>query len=674
MNRRIILIALMTISLTLLVLAGCSVQPAPKPQVPQATRIFDVNGQLVASLFQENRVTIPLKDIPVDLRKAVVAIEDTRFYEHHGVDIFGLGRAVYLNLKAGKVVAGGSTITQQLAKNLYLTQKRTLGRKIKELVLAIDLERSYSKDEILEMYLNQIFFGNGAYGVEVAAQTYFAKPAMDLDLAESALLAGLIRSPANYAPFRHPDRAKLRQKLVLERMAELGMITREKEQVAVSEPLKFAAGDTVKNNHAPFFVDSVVGEISTLLGDSEEILYRDGLSIYTTLNLDMQKAAEASLSDGLSGFDPNLEGALVAIDPSNGHVRAMVGGRDYNKSRFNRATSNNRQPGSAMKPYLYTAALSNGYTQASVIKCEPVSYILPSGEVYQPADYGNVPYHNRYLTLHEAVMISDNVVAVRLNSQLGPQQMVDFGRVMGIQSKLSPFLSLPLGTIGVSPLEMADAYSTLVHDGIRVRPVMILKVVDQNGRILWQSQPDMEQVIDQRVAFLVTDMLRAVMQPGGTGGHLAGIIQRPSAGKTGTTQNQTDAWFVGFTPDLVTSVYVGFDDPSKSVGHPGGRVAGPIWANFMYEALKDTPPRDFAISPGVVQEMICSDSGLVACPSCPSPVLMSFIDGTQPLAECNDQQQLNTDQNKSSNFMQDNFNVWEWLRDAVHILKMETGS
>ncbi|MHB1126393.1 MAG: transglycosylase domain-containing protein [Bacillota bacterium] len=660
--RNFYIFALLAIFLTI---AGCSIKPAPKPQVPQSTRVFDVNGQVVASLFQENRVAIPLREIPLDLQRGVLAVEDARFYEHHGLDVIGLGRAVYLNLSAGKVVAGGSTITQQLAKNLYLTHKRTLGRKVRELYFAIQLERSFSKDEILEMYLNQVYFGNGAYGVEVAAQTVFGKPAKELDLAESSLLAGLIRAPSYYTPLRYPERAKLRQAVVLGRMTDLGMITEERAEEVANQPLNYVAGDMTTNNQAPFFVDSVVREVTRLLGDSEEMLYRGGLSIYTALDLNMQKAAQASMAEGLSSLDPNLEGALVAIDPVNGHVRALIGGRDYNKSNFNRATSNNRQPGSSMKPFLYAAAIANGYTQATMIRCEPVSYTLPNGEVYQPADYGDEPYHYRSLTLREAVKKSDNVVAVRLNSQLGPQQMVNVARALGIQSTLRPYLSLPLGTIGVSPLELAAAYSPLVNEGVRVQPVMLLKVVDQNGRTLWQNQPELEQVIDNRIAYLVTDMLRAVMEPGGTGGHLAGIIQRPSAGKTGTTQNLTDAWFAGFTPDLVTSVYIGFDDPKKSVGIPGGRVAGPIWANFMNKALAGSAVRQFTVPPGIVQVMVCSDTGLAACPTCPAPVLMNFLEGTQPYAECFDQlEQQDTGQNVFSRFLPANFKIWDWLLEA----------
>ncbi len=611
-----------------LVYSGCSFLTLPKPDIPVASKIYDINNRVIATLYKQNRVELPISKITKDTQNAFVAVEDARFYKHFGLDPIRIIGAAWKNLKAGKTVEGGSTITQQTVKNLYLSREKTLDRKLTEAWLAIKFESKYTKDEILEMYLNQIYFGQGAYGIEVAARTYFDKPASDLNLAESALLAGLPKAPNTYSPFQNWEGAKKRQKIVLNRMVDEGYISQEEAKKAENEKivLKSAEKETGK---APYVVNEVIKYITDNYENGAQMLFTEGLSIYTTIDLDMQKAADEAFNDGLSSRK-NLQGALVAIDPSNGYIKAMVGGRDYASSKFNRATQAHRQPGSAFKPFLYTAAIDRGYTQASTLTCEPVEFPQGTGSPYKPTDYGNNPYHNRPFILKKALAISDNIIAVKLANEIGPTVLVDYANRMGIESTLRPYLSLALGTSEVSPLEITGAYATIASGGIRSEPLLILKIEDKKKNPLEQNKPKQHRVISSETAYLVTDMMTAVLQPGGTASSLAGIIARPAAGKTGTTQNYRDAWFVGFTPELSVGVYIGYDEPKKSVGIPGGKIAGPIWANFIARALQDKTPVDFPIPANIVKAQITTDSGLLSTPMSTDTMVASFLRGTEP--------------------------------------------
>ncbi len=576
---------------------------------------------------------VSIGQIPELTQNAFIAVEDARFYKHFGLDPVRIIAAAWNNIKAGKIVQGGSTITQQTVKNLYLSREKTLGRKFTEAWLAIQLESKYTKKQILEMYLNQIYFGHGAYGIETAAHTYFDKPAAKLDLAESALLAGLPKAPNTYSPYQDWEEAKKRQKTVLNRMAEVGFITQQEAGQAVKEKLILKSGGP-KTETAPYFVNEVVKYITEKYEDGAKMLFAEGISVYTTLDLDMQKAAENSLHNALALSNPSLEGALVAIDPVNGFIKAMVGGRDFSLSKFNRAVQARRQPGSAFKPFLYTTAIDQGYTQGSIFVCEPVNFPQDSGPVYAPTDYGSSPYHNRPLTLREALAISDNVVSVRLANEIGPQTMADYARKMGIKSDLRPYLSLALGTSEVTPLEITGAYCTLAAGGMKTDPMLVVKIVDKNGKVIEENRPQKHRVIPDSTAYIVTDMLSGVLQPGGTASSLSGIIKRPAAGKTGTTQNYRDAWFIGYTSELVGGVYIGYDNPNKSVGIPGGKIAGPIWADFMAQALRNRPPLDFPVPPGIVKVQICADSGLLATQYSPNTLPASFVQGTEPTQFC----------------------------------------
>ncbi|TEB09883.1 transglycosylase domain-containing protein [Pelotomaculum propionicicum] len=610
---------------------GCSANPQLNLEIPVSSKILDVNGDLITVISEENRIPVPLESVSPYLQKAIIAIEDARFYSHHGIDPIGIGRAVYHNIKAGAVVEGGSTITQQLAKNLYLDPRRTLGRKLEELAITIQLERKYTKNEILSMYLNQIYFGQGAYGIEAAAKTYFNKSARDLDLAESAMLAGVPRAPSVYNPSTDFKAAKSRQAAVLDRMVELGMLQEEQAAKAKNEYLQ-PAKTSVTFKKAPYFTGEIINYFKQNYPDGLELLYSGGLTIYTTLDINMQDAAEKVLKESLAGSDPQLNGALVAIEPKTGQVRAMVGGKDYNASQFNRALAR-VQPGSTFKAFVYTAAIEHGYTPASMLSCEPVSYPLTGGEVYQPKDFQG-GYHNRQFTLKEALYTSDNVVAVRLNERVGPSLAAAYARRMGIDSEIKPVLSLPLGTSEVTPLELASAYGCLANSGIKSKPYFITKVTDNYGRVLDAQRPELEQAVDEKTAYIMTDMLSGVIKQGGTASNIAGMIQRPAAGKTGTTENYKDAWFVGYTPDLAAAVYIGFDDKNKSTGRTGSQIAAPAWASFIKEALKDVPPRDYPVPAGVVRTKICLDDGLLAGGLNTKAVEAAFVQGTEPTQLC----------------------------------------
>nr|WP_238442508.1 PBP1A family penicillin-binding protein [Desulforamulus reducens] len=607
--------------------SGCAdIGQREPPDVPTPSRIVDVNNKLITTISQTNQIPVELDQIAPEMQQAIVAIEDYRFYEHSGIDIKGLARAALINIRNLRIVEGGSTITQQLAKNLYLGPERTLGRKIKELYYTVQLERSYTKEEILNMYLNHVYFGQGAYGIEAAAQTYFDKHAQELTLGESALLAGLPKAPSYYAPTTNLAGAKQRQQVVLNRMLELGMITPEKKKQALDQTIEPQA-KTEYFQQAPYFVAEVVKYFKNKYPNGMELLYSSGLTIQTTLDMDMQQAAERAITQGLGQVNKDMEGALIAIDPRNGYIKAMVGGRNWQKSQYNRALAKS-QPGSSFKPFLYTAAIESGYTAATTIFCKPITY--PGG--YRPKDYHG--YHYRPFTLKQALAISDNVVSVQLADRLGPEVLVRYAKAMGIESKLDPYLSLALGSAEVSPLEMAVAFGPLANEGIRTKPLSILRVTDSSGRVLEEAHPQRYKVVDEKVAYIVTDMLKAAVQPGGTAAQISQLVSRPVAGKTGTTDESTNAWFVGYSPELVASVYVGYDDKSKKVGLTGSDIAAPIWGNFFEEALKGTEKTDFKKPVGVVEVNICAYDGLKASVFSSDTLSAYFIKGTEPKIPC----------------------------------------
>ncbi len=549
---------------------------------PEKSLVLAADGRVLAGLYGENREWAPIETIPGALRNATIAVEDHRFYSHGGVDPIGVARAVLANIRAGRIVEGGSTITQQLARSLYLNRERTLSRKLGEMILARRIEHRLSKREILELYLNQIYYGSGTYGVKVAARTYFGKRLKDLSLGEAALLAGLPARPSELSPLVDPAAARSRREVVLARMAAQGMITERQARTAAAEPLRLAAAGARRGKTAPYFVDWVERQVAERFGP--EAVYRGGLVVRTSLNYSLQRAAERAVGAGLARAKASGrvgQAALVAVDPYTGYVLAMVGGRDYAASQFNRATNaRGRQPGSAFKPILYAAALENGLQPDTLLDDRPVRIEI-DGRVWRPANYDD-----RYrgpVTLYQALVHSINVPAVRVVQTIGADAVVALARRLGITTDLRAVPSIALGTSEVTPLELTAAYAAFINGGRRVAPQAIRRIEDREGNILWEAEePLQEQAISDGVAFTVATMLRDVVLYG-TGRAAAGVIN--AAGKTGTTQRDRDAWFVGFTPEVVAGVWVGNDNGAPMGGHVfGGSVAAPIWAQFMRTA------------------------------------------------------------------------------------------
>ncbi|MGM0441010.1 MAG: penicillin-binding protein 1A [Elusimicrobiota bacterium] len=664
-----------------------------KPEI--ATKIYDVNGTLIDELYMKRRTLVPLNKIPVNLQNAVLATEDTNFFNHWGLDILGVLRAFIQNLRAGYVVQGGSTISQQLAKVMFLTSERTLKRKIKELILAMYIERQYSKEEILQFYLNQIYFGEGAYGVEAASKIYFNKSTEDLSLSECAMLAGLPRAPTGYSPDNNIVRAYHRRATVLSRMYELGFITKEEKIKANSAPLPLSTFSE-EEEVAPYFIEHIRKKLISKFGAN--LLYKGGLRIYTTMDLKMQEIAQETLYNSLEEFDKSkklelkeeefeegdyedieevelstgafqeVQGAIISIDPKNGQIRAMVGGRDFEDSEFNRAMQANRQPGSGFKPFIYTAAIDNGYTAASILKDTPrvyyndgVSWNLLKNttnihqlqlniekleekeekteeeeeelESLKKTVWSPSNYYNKYrgeITLRNALVKSINCATVDLLYKIRPVTALYYARKMGIESKNLPqSLSLGLGSGELKPIEMASAYSVFANQGVKTEPYTIIKVEDYSGNVLMENFPSEEQVLSPQTNYIMVNLMEQVAEHGT--GWYTNRLGRPRAGKTGTTNDFSDAWFTGYVPNLVTSVWVGYDDRSTLGERKSAAVvAVPIWTQYMQKALEHTPVLDFAVPDGITFEYFDPETGHLATRSSENAVIQAFIEGTEP--------------------------------------------
>ncbi len=587
---------------------------------PVTSKVYDINGKLITEFFQENRTPVTLSEIPTNLINAIIAIEDNNFYDHHGISFRGIFRAMFENIKeSGRIFQGqgGSTITQQLAVNTFLTREESLSRKIKDALLALQIERTFTKDEILEMYLNVIYFGHGAYGVVSAANLYYDKPLSELTLAESALIAGIPRRPYFYSPFINPEAALKRKNVILKRMFDLGYISENEYLDAREEEILFSHNED-SLEVAPHFSSY----IRTILLEKYGVnmVFRGGLKIYTTLDLDIQrKAKEAFLKSG-------REGALIAIEPDTGYIKAMVGGKNYEESEFNRATQAYRQPGSAFKTFIYLSAIEKGISPSLIIDDSPVVY--ENG--WAPKNYEED--FRGPVTLREAFEDSINVVGVKLLERVGVRDAIRDAQKAGIVSNLRPDLSLALGTSEVTPLEMASAYATIANMGIHNEPMAIIKIEDFNGKILEQNRPISRQAFSKEVCYTMIKLMEGVIIRG-TATNAA--LGRPSAGKTGTTNDFTDAWFVGFTPDLVCAVYIGNDD-RKPIGNrlTGGVVAAPVWRDFMVSALKDTPVSDFTRPLNILEIPVCAKTGLLPGNNCAKSVSVAFIPGTEPTQVC----------------------------------------
>lgn len=629
----------------------------PSPQAlleyepPVATKVLDREGKEVYQFFVERRDPVELARIPDHLKQALVAVEDWRFWNHWGLDLRYLARASLANLLAGRIIQGGSTITQQLARNMFLTPERTLARKLKEALLAIQLERYYTKEEILELYLNQVYFGAGAYGVEAAAQTYFRRHVWELDLPQCALLAALPKAPTVYSPYQNPEACLARRNLFLKKLYERGYITEAEYRQAVDAPLGVAPKPQ-RRNEAPYFIEEVRRLLEAKYGS--DFLYRSGVVIHTTLDLELQRAANRALTEHLTRIEierdlpfkkvdydtsskahpPNyLQGALVALDVQTGAVRAMVGGRDFGQSQFNRATQARRQAGSAFKSFVWTAAVDNGFTPADMELDAPIILSIPGYGRYAPANYDKS--FLGLISLREALAKSRNLVSVRLTNRLGPELLVKYAQQMGIRTPLLPVYSLALGSGEVSLLDMAAAYGCLANQGRRVVPYLVERVVDRSGRVLEEHRPMSQEVLSPQTAYVTLSMMRSVLDAGTATTIRKRGFNRPAAGKTGTTDHHTDCWFIGFTPELVCGVWVGYDEKRTVYrGATGGGVAAPIWADFMIEACQDLPVVDFPIPEGVVWRRVCAETGRLATPACPKTREDVFVLRPEPTQEC----------------------------------------
>ncbi len=622
-----------------LVFASVRDIPALSPAALESsasTMIYDQDENLVAKIGIKNSVPVDLKNVPEHVKEAFLAIEDPGFFEHHGFSLRGIARAAWNDFTSGSIREGGSTITQQLVKISFLTPEKTFQRKIQELILSVQLERHYAKEEILEMYLNNIYFGEGAYGIQAASQIYFGQDVDALEIDKAALLAGLPQAPSAYSPFRAPQEAVTRRNLVLNRMAECGFISKQQAEAAQSKELQLSTETPGGDQYPyPYFMDLVTEKLIAQYGEAE--VFKGGLKVYTSLDQKIQRNAEAAMAKNsnfpASGEDADgqlqPQGAVVVLDPRTGQIKALVGGREHTQKRqWNRAVQTTRQPGSSFKPIAaYGPAMDyKGLGPASVVDDIPVSY-----GSYKPHNYDGK--YRGLITLRTALTNSVNIVAVRLlMDTVGINNAIRFASVLGIDLEPSAHgASMALGGLhhGVSPLQMAAAYGAFANQGIYTEPLAILRVEKPGGIILDQPAPLQRQAMKATTAYLITDMLKSAVERGtGTGAQ----IGRPAAGKTGTTDDGKDIWFVGYTPELVAAVWIGYDQPKAMPQAFGGTYPAKIWREIMSNALSNKPVKGFSRPSGLVQETVDNKSGLLPGPTTPENCLVTdwFATGTVP--------------------------------------------
>jgi penicillin-binding protein 1A len=586
----------------------------------ESTILYSADGKVLARFHQEeNRQVVPLSKISIYFQKAVIATEDPHFYEHHGLDFGGIIRASLKNFAYGRIVEGGSTITQQLARNVYLNKRKTYARKIAEALLALQIERRYTKEEILELYLNQVYLGHNAYGVESAANLYFGKTAAELDLAESAMIAGLIRGPELYSPYRNFKGSKLRQIFVINKMLEQGLVDEGEAKQAAIESMNYTPQSLKSLGEiAPYFISYVLQTLTDKYG--EEIVYHGGLKVYTTLDSSMQTAAESVVTKFVSEEGKQFhfsQAALASLDPRTGYIKAMVGGASFLESKFNRVTQAKRQPGSSFKPFIYTAAIEQGISPGAILSDSPTTFQVwpsqwnPNGS-WQPKNFDGK--FRGPVTMSYALERSLNIPSIKLLERVGIQNAIDVAQRLGIQSRLEPALSLALGASEVSILEMTSAFGVFADAGIRVEPAAITKIESRDGVLLYNHPIVERRVLDENVAAVMVEMMKGVMLRG-TG--LRGQIDRPAAAKTGTSQDFKDAWFIGYVPQLVTGVWVGNDDNSPMKGVAEVATCPRIWKSYNQIVLAGQPVLDFPRPEGLVEVKICLDSAKLAGPNCP---------------------------------------------------------
>lgn len=666
------------------------------------TYVYDVNDTLVSEFSVEKRAYLNLDRIPLNLQHALIAMEDQQFFNHPGISVKGIVRSLGINVLRGRKAAGGSTITQQLSRGIFLTAEKTIIRKIKEILLAFHIERKFSKQEILTLYLNQIYLGGGVYGVQSAAKHYFGKNVDDLNLAECAMLVGLIPSPESYSPFKNPEKAKQRRKIVLQQLVSFSQRKREKddrtpnypeitqEEANVAAEEEFATEAELRTvAHGAYFVEYVRQQMKNL-GFSDDQIYKGGYKVYTTLDIKMQKAAEEIMEKNLAKYDEAVakmqkpepektvnengeeveapqpstapvQGSFIILDNKTGGIRCLVGGRNFKESKFNRALQARRQPGSTFKPFVWMAALMNGSTPASIVEDSPMAFYydgrdwrkLEGATDQYSIDMAVAPFAgnpefkiwvpNNYeggfkgeITARRALEGSRNLASIYLTMQVGPTSVVDVAHRAGIPQKrwLNPVPSIGLGTSLVTPMEMTTAFSTFANGGIHVEPFAIIKIVDSQGRVVHENYPEETEAFSPQLSYVLVNMMKGVVQRGT--GTRAARLKRPLAGKTGTSQDSKDMWFIGMTPDLTASAWMGYDDQvmmSKSDWSGGGTVV-PWWTEIMEVVLKEMPARDFPAPEGITFVTIDQDSGKLALPTCKRKLLEAFVAGTEPKEFC----------------------------------------
>lgn len=612
-------------------------------QPPVTTKVYSDDQRLIGEFFMEKRELLAYDQIPKQTINAVLATEDARFFEHRGIRLMSLLRALIADIRARSFVQGGSTITQQLAKTLFLTPEKSISRKAKEMLIALQIELNYTKEEILRLYFNQIYFGSGAYGLEAAAQIYFNKPSAELTLAESALLAGLPRAPSYYSPHNDLQRTRDRRATVLKRMFDEGFITKKQMEESDAEPITLASRGALPQ--APYFLETIRRKLEERYGSDR--IYREGLEIYTTLNVEMQEAARRAVAIGLEAIEsriaskspdgeerPPVQAALIAIDPATGDVKALVGGKDFETSEFNRALQAKRQPGSAFKPIVYATALTEGWTPAGIIVDSPVILRDPSKPGKWKPENFNKKFHGP-VTLRKALEKSLNVATIKLLQQVGADNVISLAIRLGIDSELHPYPSLALGASELSLIELTSAYAVFANKGIRAEPRWIRLIRRGDGTVLEENPPFLTEAMPAQQAYLITKMLQGVLENGT--GRVAKKLGRPAAVKTGTTDGFADAWFVGYTPQLAAGVWFGYD-LRRSLGknETGAKAAGPAWTQFMKAALKSQPSREFDMPDKVVAVEIDRATGLLADRSCGKIIREFFIKGTEPKRYCNE--------------------------------------
>lgn len=620
------------------------------------TRILAADSTVLREYYKQDRILLTLDEIPVEMQRAFLAVEDRRFYDHFGIDFIRIFSAAWKDIRHWEIKEGASTITQQLSTDLFLTKEQTFARKIKEVLLAFRIERAYSKDEILELYLNQIYFGGGGYGIEAASRRFFGRSVGELELHQIALLPGLPKNPSGYNPFHNPERALRRRNIVLNSMREFGVITDAQYDTLRTKPLDIVEREENGGGIGEYFTEYVRQVLVEKYGDAA--VYSGGMTVYTTLDAQLQKTAEDSMESFLTRLEEEgdfeltraayldsieagvklppdyLQSGAVALDPRNGHIKVMVGGRNFAEKKFNNVIQARRQPGSAFKMFIYLSALESGYSPSDMLLDTPIVIEMPNGEVYKPRNFSR-SFHGA-VSLRYALDKSINIPSVKLLQKLGGPSVINTASRMGIKSHLMPYLSLALGAQEVTLLELASAFGVLATGGIRAEPMAILRIEDHRGNTLEEFREVQEEVLSPQIAYIMTDMLETSINEGtGRTARTMGL-RIPCAGKTGTTDLEGDGWFIGYSPDLAVGVWTGFSHRVIPMGKNwvGAKVALPLWTWIMMAAHPDGTGPDFVRPDGITEAMICEESGLLATPYCRNVRRELFIEGHETTRQC----------------------------------------